>query len=53
MSDLVLANVEALASNNKGGGINWRGYYLDLNNSCCKLGHYSDECSGKYSTCGD
>jgi hypothetical protein len=48
-----LANVEALASNGESEGINWRGYYLDIDNSCCKIGRYSDECSGKYTTCGD
>ena len=53
MSELALANVEALASNGESEGINWRGYYLDLDNSCCKIGRYSDECSGKYTTCGD
>ena len=53
MSELALANVEALASNGESEGINWRGYYLDIDNSCCKIGRYSDECSGKYTTCGD
>ena len=53
LSELALANVEALASNGESEGINWRGYYLDIDNSCCKIGRYSDECSGKYTTCGD
>ena len=53
MSELALANVEALASNGESEGINWRGYYLDLDNSCCKIGRYSDECYGKFTTCGD
>ena len=40
MSELALANVEALASNGESEGINWRGYYLDIDNSCCKIGRY-------------
>ena len=45
MSELALANVEALASNGESEGINWRGYYLDIDNSCCKIGRYSDAVS--------
>ena len=34
MSELALANVEALASNGESEGINWRGYYLDIDYTC-------------------
>lgn len=49
MSDFALANVEALAS---GEGLEWRGYTLDHQNSCCKyVGHPHIYCSGAFSQC--
>ena len=51
LSDIVLANVEALASGSEGGP-NWRGYTLDSKNSCCKfLGIPYVDCSGNYKQC--
>ena len=51
LSDIVLANVEALASGSEGGP-NWRGYTLDSKNSCCKfLGIPDIDCSGNYKQC--
>lgn len=51
LSDIVLENVEALASDSEGGP-NWRGYTLDSKNSCCKfLGIPYVDCSGNYKQC--
>ena len=51
LSDIVLENVEALASDSEGGP-NWRGYTLDSKNSCCKfLGIPDIDCSGNYKQC--
>ena len=51
LSDITLANVEALASDSEGGP-NWRGYTLDSKNSCCKyIGHPYLDCSGNYKQC--
>ena len=51
LSDIVLANVEALASDSEGGP-NWRGYTLDSKNSCCKFtGNPYLDCSGNFKQC--
>ena len=51
LSDIVLENVEALASDSEGGP-NWRGYTLDSKNCCCKfLGIPYVDCSGNYKQC--
>ena len=51
VSDAVLANVEALASDSEG-GLEWRGYALDSKNSCCKyMGHPDIYCSGSFKQC--
>ena len=44
MSDLALANMEALASSSEGPA--WRGYYTDWNEGCCKISpRHNDECT--------
>lgn len=51
LSDIALANVEALASDSEGGP-NWRGYTLDSKNSCCIfIGIPDVDCSGNYKQC--
>lgn len=50
VSDLVLANIEALASGE--GGPAWKGYYTDYNANCCRISpNHSDECGGSRSPC--
>ena len=39
MSDLALANVEALASGSEGGGLPWKGYYSNWDKGCCSPGN--------------
>ena len=52
LSDVVLANVEALASDSEGSGIPWNGHTMDYQNSCCKNVYlYSVSCSGSFPTC--
>ena len=51
MSDLALANVEALASGSEGGGLPWKGYYSNWDKGCCSPGKWNDECSGSFSPC--
>lgn len=51
MSDIALANVEALASNSESGGLPWKGYYSDWDKGCCRSGRWNDECSGSFSPC--
>ena len=51
MSDLMLANVEALASGSEGGGLPWKGYYSNWDKGCCSPGKWNDECSGSFSPC--
>ena len=51
MSDVALANVEALASDGESSGIPWQGFLYDSRSGCC-AGHtpYA-ECSGAYTAC--
>ena len=52
LSDVVLANVEALAMDSEGSGIPWRGHTYDMDGQCCKfIGLWSVECSGVYRAC--
>ena len=52
MSDIAMANVEALASDGESSGIPWKGYVLDAKNSCCYyMGSPYAECSGMYNRC--
>ena len=52
LSDVALANVEALASDSENTGLPWRGYVLNYQQSCCEyVGLYSVECSGNYKRC--
>ena len=52
LSDIALANVEALASDSENTGLPWRGYVLNYQQSCCEyVGLYSVECSGNYKRC--
>ena len=51
LSDLALANVEALASGSEGGGLPWKGYYSNWDKGCCSPGKWNDECSGSFSPC--
>lgn len=48
MSDLVKANVEALARR-EGSGIPFKGAYSNWDKGgCCELGNWNDECRGSY-----
>ena len=52
LSDIALENVEALASDGESSGLPWRGYLLDIKNSCCSyIGSPYAECSGMYNRC--
>lgn len=52
LSDVALANVEALASDSENTGLPWRGYIMNYQKSCCEYeGLYSLECSGNYERC--
>ena len=51
LSDLALANVEALASGSEGGGLPWKGYYSNWDKGCCSPGKWNDECSGSFYPC--
>ena len=52
LSDVALANVEALASDSENTGLPWRGYVMNYQKSCCEYeGLYSLECSGNYKRC--
>ena len=52
LSDIALANVEALASDSENTGLPWRGYVMNYQESCCEYeGLYSLECSGNYERC--
>lgn len=51
LSDVVLANVEALASNLEASGIPWDGYAYNWEERCCKRTIPSAECSGSYFAC--
>ena len=52
LSDVALANVEALASDSENTGLPWRGYVMNYQKSCCEYeGLYSLECSGNYERC--
>jgi len=52
LSDIALANVEALASDSESSGIDWSGHVYDWENRCCKnIYRYEASCSGAYKGC--
>ena len=52
LSDVAMANVEALASDSENTGLPWRGYIMNYQKSCCEyVGLYSVECSGNFKRC--
>ena len=52
LSDVVLANVEALART-EGDGIKWQGFVYNWEKRCCARSLPSAECSGAYSACAE
>ena len=52
LSDIALANVEALANDSESSGIDWGSHTMDYYNSCCRyVGLYSVSCSGSFPAC--
>ena len=51
MSDVALANVEALASDGESSGIPWQGFLYDPRSGCCARHTPYAECSGAYTAC--
>lgn len=51
MSDVALANVEALASDGESSGIPWQGHVYDWKKGCCERHNPYAECSGAYTGC--
>ena len=52
MSDIALANVEALA-NLESDGLDWKGFTYNQKERCCARALPSANCSGSYSTCAE
>ena len=51
MSDVALANVEALASDGESSGIPWQGFLYNWKAGCCERHNPYAECSGAYTAC--
>lgn len=51
MSDIALANVEALASDGESSGIPWQGFAYNWKVGCCERHNPYAECSGAYTAC--
>ena len=52
LSDMALANVEALANDSESSGIDWGSHTMDHYNSCCRyVGLHSVSCSGSFPAC--
>ena len=51
MSDVALANVEALASDGESSGIPWQGFLYNTRLGCCERHNPYAECSGAYTGC--
>lgn len=51
MSDIALANVEALASDGESSGIPWQGFLYNWKAGCCERHNPYAECSGAYTAC--
>lgn len=52
LSDIALANVEALANDSESSGIDWGSHTMDYYKSCCRyVGLYSVSCSGSFPAC--
>lgn len=52
ISDITLANVEALANDSESSGIDWGSHTMDHYNSCCRyVGLHSVSCSGSFPAC--
>ena len=51
LSDIALANVEALASDGESSGIPWQGFLYNWKAGCCERHNPYAECSGAYTAC--
>ena len=52
LSDVALANVEALAADSESSGIDWSGHVYDWEKRCCKnIYRYEASCSGSFKGC--
>lgn len=50
MSDLTMANIEALARG-ESGGLPWNGMYTDWSRCCCESGRPTDQCGASFMPC--
>lgn len=50
MSDLTMANIEALARG-ESGGLPWNGMYTDWSRRCCESGRPTDQCGASFMPC--
>ena len=51
LSDIALANVEALTSDGESSGIPWQGFLYNWKAGCCERHNPYAECSGAYTAC--